>query len=516
MPQVATATNTTTVTLPRGQTRAAFEPATVDVATRSAELVWTTGARVLRHGLYGGPWFEELSLADDAVDLSHLNAGAPLLAAHRSAELDQVLGVVERAWLVGNGHREGRARVRFSKRSELDGVLTDVKDGILRGVSVGYITLQLEEVEPGDTKKGEPPVYRAVRWQPVELSLVPIGADPGAGMRTGPQPTKRYKCRVIPAAQEKPMPIAYATRARPRIVSRPPLPTPPRIEAEPDPLDAEIAARSTAAVDAALAEVRARPPARCERCGVPAHLAHFRREVNTPGWWRCVTCGGGTFSPPSAREEAEVTRTARATATAAVVAEAEARVAEATRTAWRPNRLTPALVRGMVEALLHRAVPQRYPATPASRTWRDHCPLRELIHDYLDAAGHPLVDVQAKGHALAMLALRRTGAPAFLPIAARAQGVPHHVGSPGPPRPRRPHDLHRRLRRHRALLRARDDGHHGRRLQVEHRHRGRVPGSPRTARAHGIRRRLPLWAGRPRPGLSLRSHRPLHERGLVA
>jgi hypothetical protein len=48
-----------------------------------------------------------------------------------------MLGVVERAWLVGNGHREGSARVRFSKRPEVDGVLTDVKDGILRRVSPG-------------------------------------------------------------------------------------------------------------------------------------------------------------------------------------------------------------------------------------------------------------------------------------------------------------------------------------------------------------------------------------------
>jgi hypothetical protein len=133
MAQAATTTNTTTVILPRGQTRGAFEPASVDVTARTAELVWTTGARVLRHGLYDGPWLEELSLADDAVDLSRLNAGAPLLAAHRSAELDQVLGVVESAWLArANGSREGRAHVRFSKRPEVDGVLTDVKDGILK------------------------------------------------------------------------------------------------------------------------------------------------------------------------------------------------------------------------------------------------------------------------------------------------------------------------------------------------------------------------------------------------
>jgi hypothetical protein len=155
---------------------------------------------------------------------------------------------------------------------------------------------------------------------------------------------------------------------------------------------------------------------------LPPGRTTFRADA-TPGWWRCQTCWGGTFRAlPTPREEAEATRTARAQARAAVVAEAEARAVEATRTAWRSNRLTPALVRGMVEALLHRAVPQRYPATPASRTWRDHCPLRELIRDYLDAAGHPLVDVQAKGHALAMRALRRTGAPAFQPIAARAQG----------------------------------------------------------------------------------------------
>jgi hypothetical protein len=135
--------------------------------------------------------------ADILSDISRRRA-RELLAAHRSAELDQVLGVVERAWLTGtNGGREGRARVPFSKRCEVDGVLGDLRDGILRGVSVGYITEQLEEVEPA--RKGEPAVYRAVRWQPVDLSLVAIGADPGARLRTGPGAPKRYECAIAPA-----------------------------------------------------------------------------------------------------------------------------------------------------------------------------------------------------------------------------------------------------------------------------------------------------------------------------
>ena len=84
-------------------------------AARTVELVWTTGARVRRTG-WDGDWFEELSLADDAVDLGRLNRGANLIESHQSYTLDGVLGVVEWARLddLGDGRREGRALVRFS------------------------------------------------------------------------------------------------------------------------------------------------------------------------------------------------------------------------------------------------------------------------------------------------------------------------------------------------------------------------------------------------------------------
>src|SRR5262245_46231762 len=105
------------VNLPLGHLRGALQPATLNPSARTIELVWTTGARVRRASWWSGDeWLEELSLADDAVDLGRLNAGAPLLAAHDSWGLDGVLGVVERAWLQGEAgnDREGRAVVRFS------------------------------------------------------------------------------------------------------------------------------------------------------------------------------------------------------------------------------------------------------------------------------------------------------------------------------------------------------------------------------------------------------------------
>jgi len=162
--------------LPMQTRQAAFQPATLNDAERTVELVWSTGARVRRMDYWSGrAYYEELSLEADAVDLTRLNSGAPLLDTHANRELSKVIGVVERAWLDGN---EGRALVRFSARDDVAAILADVKDGILRNVSVGY------SVETYLIEEGDVPVYRATAWTPMELSLVPIGADAGAGTRS--------------------------------------------------------------------------------------------------------------------------------------------------------------------------------------------------------------------------------------------------------------------------------------------------------------------------------------------
>jgi len=154
--------------------------ASVDVEARTAELVWSTGAGVKRYDWSKGEYFiEELSLDPAHIDMSRMEAGAPLLDTHNTRSLRAILGVVERAWIKDG---EARAIVRFSEREDVEPIWRDVQAGIIRNVSVGYYVEKYEEVRSKDNSL---PVRRAVAWQPAEVSLVPVGADAGAGTRAG-------------------------------------------------------------------------------------------------------------------------------------------------------------------------------------------------------------------------------------------------------------------------------------------------------------------------------------------
>ncbi len=168
-----------TLQLPKLHTRAAFVPTTLNEDERTVEVTWSTGSQVRKTDFWTDKtWIEELSMNPDHVRLDRLNAGAPLLPNHQNYGLNDVIGVVERAWLVGN---EGRAVVRFSKREAVKPIMDEVKDGILRNISVGYRVNKLEKQEE---RQDDLPVYRAVDWTPMEISIVPIGADGGAQVRS--------------------------------------------------------------------------------------------------------------------------------------------------------------------------------------------------------------------------------------------------------------------------------------------------------------------------------------------
>jgi hypothetical protein len=168
--------------------------------TRTADLVWTTGAKVRRFDWWEGrAYYEELSLDPEHVRMGRLESGqAPLLDSHGGWSLRGVLGVVEQATLKG---KEGRATVRFSARDDVAPIVQDVRDGIIRNVSVGYVIHKFERTPP--KKEGDPWTYRAVDWEPMELSLVPIGADPKAGVRSQGAPdssVRTFECEFIDAA----------------------------------------------------------------------------------------------------------------------------------------------------------------------------------------------------------------------------------------------------------------------------------------------------------------------------
>ena len=112
---------------------------------------------------------EVLSHDDGAMNLDRLNNSAPLLFNH---DPNKVIGVVERAY-VDKKKKKGYSRVRFSKNSFAEEVRQDVKDGILRNVSTGYVINDMEERDND---------FLATNWQPYEVSIVATPADTSVGI----------------------------------------------------------------------------------------------------------------------------------------------------------------------------------------------------------------------------------------------------------------------------------------------------------------------------------------------
>lgn len=187
--------------------RADFEPASIDEKQRTVELVLSTGAPVERRSwLSGKSWIEELSLDPSHVRLARLNGGAPLLDSHSGWSVRDQLGVIVpgSARLVEtNGKRELRATAKFSERADAEEVFRDVRAGIIRNVSIGYRIYRKVLVE---AREGAPERYRCEDWEPYEGSMVTMGADPYAGVRSAvtpggspsPEPNDCVLVRTLP------------------------------------------------------------------------------------------------------------------------------------------------------------------------------------------------------------------------------------------------------------------------------------------------------------------------------
>ncbi len=158
--------------------RRVLSVASVDAAARTVELAFSSDVELER-------WpgvAEKLSHAPGACDLSRLNDRANLLFNH---DPDAVLGVVESARIDADGF--GRAVVRFGKSEDAEEAWQDVQDGILTKVSVGY---RITEVKLLQESENGPDVYEVRNWQPYEISLVTIPADPSVGIGRSAEPVE--------------------------------------------------------------------------------------------------------------------------------------------------------------------------------------------------------------------------------------------------------------------------------------------------------------------------------------
>ncbi|WP_247651463.1 phage major capsid protein [Cereibacter sphaeroides] len=140
----------------------------IDTESRTVELAFSSETPVER-------WFGEeiLDHSPGAMRMGRIEGGAPLLVTH---DWDDQIGVVERVWI--GDDRRGRAKVRFGKSARAEEIWTDVVDGIRKHVSVGYRVYKVEVT----TRKGSSDLIRVTDWEPYEISIVPIPADPTVGV----------------------------------------------------------------------------------------------------------------------------------------------------------------------------------------------------------------------------------------------------------------------------------------------------------------------------------------------
>lgn len=161
--------------LPELFTRAAI--ASIDVEKREFDVVFATNAEVQMFDWERGQFIEILDMKPESVRLDRVNAGAPLLDNHKSWEgTSGVLGAVIRGSAKVDGNK-ATARIRMSKRQDVEGTWQDIQDGILSTLSVGYAVHRA--VLEDSAKK----LYRATDWEPHEISIAPIPADINATIR---------------------------------------------------------------------------------------------------------------------------------------------------------------------------------------------------------------------------------------------------------------------------------------------------------------------------------------------
>jgi len=192
-----------------------------DEKAGTVELVFTTGAKVRRYSRSEGAYDEELVVTPQSVRLGRLNAGAPLLNTHDDWRLESVIGsVVPGSARIEKG--KGVAKVLLSKRKEVEGIVTDIRDGVIKNISVGY---RYHKVEKTDGQDGDPALWRVVDWEPLEISAVPIPADPGSQFRSQSSPELKFDFEIV-AAGGVGSTSALRTRMRMRSASIP-TPSPP-------------------------------------------------------------------------------------------------------------------------------------------------------------------------------------------------------------------------------------------------------------------------------------------------
>lgn len=148
----------------------------VDTDSRTVELSFSSETPY-------GRWFGDEILCHDeeCINLERFNNGLGTVLFNH--DRDAVVGHVEKVWLEDN---RGKALARFDTDEQSETIFQKVQSGTLKGVSVGYAIYRYEVLEDEDTKstngRFSGPAYVVTDWEPLEISIVSVPADPTVGV----------------------------------------------------------------------------------------------------------------------------------------------------------------------------------------------------------------------------------------------------------------------------------------------------------------------------------------------
>lgn len=148
----------------------------VDTDSRTVELSFSSETPY-------GRWFgnEILCHDEECINLERFNNGLGTVLFNH--DRDAVVGHIEKVWLEDN---RGKALVRFDTDEQSETIFQKVQSGTLQGVSVGYAINRYEVLEDEDTKstngRFNGPAYVVTDWEPLEISIVSVPADPTVGV----------------------------------------------------------------------------------------------------------------------------------------------------------------------------------------------------------------------------------------------------------------------------------------------------------------------------------------------
>lgn len=179
-----------------------LERETVNTNNRTIEVAMSSEFAVER-----GWYTEVLDHSPQAIRLERMKAGAAVLFNH---DRNALIGVVEEVRL--DADKRLRGTLRLGKDEEATKRWEQVQEGLLNQVSIGYRVLDWTE-----SRENGRDVIRVTSWEPYEVSLVTVAADPTVGKgRAFDVENKRQEAPAPPVVEsvtEGTLPTEEPTRA---------------------------------------------------------------------------------------------------------------------------------------------------------------------------------------------------------------------------------------------------------------------------------------------------------------